>query len=320
VTDPVGACKEPLGETWAAALQRLTAEFAAAGLETPDLDARLLLAHVLAVSPIKFVTERGTRIACEMQPAIAAVKARRLAHEPVSRILGERWFYGRPFRVTPATLDPRPDSETLIDAALSLVKEAGITPEKLSILDIGTGTGCLLLTLLCELPGAWGCGTDVSADALEVAADNGHRLRQLLPPSGAQFTSASPKALHNISWRHGPDFTAVAGSTFNLIVANPPYIPRGDIDGLSRDVRHFDPMIALDGGPDGLAVYRRLAAELPLYLSDGWAVFEVGAGQAADVAALLKAGFSPLAVELRVFKDLGGVERCVAVSPRETMR
>ncbi len=306
-------------QTRGAALQRMSATFAAAGLESPDLDARLLLAHALGVEQVHLLTEREALIPAGLSATIAGMTARRLAHEPVSRIIGERWFYGRPFRVAPATLDPRPDSETLINAALSLVREAGMAPETITILDIGTGTGCLLLTLLCELPGAWGCGTDISADALDVAAENGQRLRQRLgyPGAGRRAGPLPPRgALHDISWRHGADFEPVSGSTFNLIVSNPPYIPSDDIATLDPDVRHFDPCLALDGGRDGLDVYRRLARDIPDYLSEGWALFEVGAGQADAVAALLRTAFGPRDVDVRLFNDLAGVQRCVAVSPR----
>jgi release factor glutamine methyltransferase len=312
VTVPVSEAGR--AETRGAALQRMSAAFAAAGLDTPELDARLLLAHVLGVEQLQLLTAREALVSAEIEAWLASVIARRLAHEPVSRIIGERWFYGRPFLVTPATLDPRADSETLIEAALSLVREAKMAPQDITILDIGTGTGCLLLTLLCELPGAWGCGTDVSADALDVAADNGQRLKERCGASDPGLATARG-ALHAISWRHGTDFTPVTGSTFNLIVSNPPYIPSGQIAELDPDVQHFDPSLALDGGHDGLDIYRRLAAAVPDYLSEGWAIFEVGAGQADAVAALLRSAFAPRAVDLRLFKDLGGVQRCVAISP-----
>jgi release factor glutamine methyltransferase len=298
-------------ETRGAALQLMSATFTEAGLETPELDARLLLAHVLGVAQLQLLTERDTLLPAAAKTPLASVMARRLAREPVSRIIGERWFYGRAFLVTPATLDPRPDSETLIDAACALMRKAGIANDDMRILDVGTGTGCLLLTLLSELPGARGVGTDASAAALAVAAENQTRL--MTKPAA---TAHERDALRHVAWRHGSGFAPVNGSIFNLIVSNPPYIPSAAIADLDQDVRHFDPKLALDGGVDGLDIYRQLAGQISTYLPDGWVVFEVGVGQAETVADLLRSAFAPRSVDLRVFKDLAGVQRCVAASPR----
>ncbi len=298
-------------ETGRAAARRLTALFAAAGLDTPDLDARLLLAHALQVNRLQLLMDQEAMLQPAAARHLSEMAARRLAHEPVSRIVGERSFYGRPFKITPATLDPRPDSETLVEAACALMRDAGISNENTRLLDIGTGTGCLLLTLLGELPGARGWGTDVSIEALAVAEANlvSHRKR-------LSATEHAAGALRHVDLRHGSAFSPVEGMTFNLIVSNPPYIPTPEIGTLDPEVRQFDPILALDGGTDGLDIYRLLISQISDYLSDGWLVFEVGEGQALAVAELLQNAFSPAPLDLRVFKDLAGVQRCVAARPR----
>jgi release factor glutamine methyltransferase len=213
--------------------------------------------------------------------------ARREAREPVSRILGEREFHGRPFRVTPDTLDPRPDTETLVQMALALM------PKTARFLELGAGTGAVAVTLLAERPECFGVATDISAAALAVARGNAER-----------HGVADRLRLLEGSW-----FEPVSG-VFDIIVSNPPYIPAGDIAGLSPDVRSFDPRLALDGGADGLDAYRAIAAGAADRLVPGGHVaVEIGAGQAAEVAAIfLLAGFLPAGQHL----DLGGHVRCLA--------
>lgn len=285
--------------------RRAVRRLAEAGVDTPAHDVRLLLTNALAVAPIDLVTGAEVPVPAAAVTAFEAMLQRRIAREPVSRILGERWFYGRAFKVTPATLDPRPDSETLVTAAVDLVRASGLPLDGLRTLDIGTGTGCLLLSFLAEVGAVWpatrAIGTDVSREALGVAAENGRR----------HCTSAMM-----CEWRHGPGFSPVWGDVFDVILCNPPYIPVADIDSLDPEVRDHDPHVALSGGPDGLDHYRRYASQLPAFLPRGWALFEVGAGQAAAVADLLRAGYAPVPVDLRVFPDLAGIPRCVAVSPR----
>jgi release factor glutamine methyltransferase len=290
-----------------AGFQQMTALFVAAGLETPQTDARWLLAHALGVEPLALVTGWTVVVTAAEAELISRVVQRRLAHEPVSRIIGTRWFYGRPFRISPATLDPRPDSESLVEAVLELVEARGQSQLPIRVLDIGTGTGCLLLSLLSELPNATGIGTDVSSEAIAVATDNADAL------------GLSDRVI----WRVGADFTPLLDCAtepvqlgFDVIISNPPYIATDAIQDLAQDVRAFDPRLALDGGGDGLDMYRRLAAALPRFLAEGWGVFEVGAGQSEAVTGLLQAAFAPALLEVRVFPDLGGVPRCVAVSPR----
>lgn len=279
-------------------LDEVAARFRAAGLDSPQTDARLLLAHVLGIDRLSLHADPSAAIPTEQWPLIEAAVQRRLAREPVHRIIGERWFYGRPFEVTPATLDPRPDTETIIDAAKTLFAEQGTSPRR--ILDIGTGTGCILLTLLAEFPGAVGVGTDISTDALAVSPRNAARL------------GLADRA----DFRRGPGFAPVDGQ-FDLIVSNPPYIPSGDIPNLDPEVRDFDPLIALDGGTDGLAVYRNLCANYSRYLSTGWFILEVGYDQATSVAELCRAAAGAAhPPTIRTFNGLGQIARCVAVSPR----
>ncbi len=197
---------------------------------------------------------------------------RRRKFEPVSRILGNREFYGRSFRVTPDVLDPRADTETLIEAVLALAKDQG----PIRILDLGTGSGAIAVTLLAELPGATVVASDLSAAALRVAKGNAEALGVA---GRASFVQAN--------WFEG------IGGRFDLIVSNPPYVPLGDIAGLARDVREFDPPRALDGGPDGLEAYRRIAGGAGGHLAPkGHIVLEIGAGQENAVNNIFKgAGF-----------------------------
>jgi release factor glutamine methyltransferase len=291
-----------IGTALAAAVTRLTA----AGMDSPHADARRLLSHALAEDgrgddPLRLVTERETPLPAAVSATFQALLTRRLAHEPVARIIGTRWFYGRPFEITPATLDPRPDSETLIELSLELLRDAGTAP--LRLLDVGTGSGCLLLTLLAARPEATGIGTDVAPSALQTAARN----------------AAALGLAGRCAWRQGPDFTPITADEaghFDLIVANPPYIPTAALAALDPDVRLYDPPAALDGGPDGLAMYRRLAFDLQRVQPDGWIAVEVGAGQDAAVANLLRAAWPGREVEVRTARDLAGRIRCVAARPR----
>ena len=227
--------------------------------------------------------------------------ARRVAREPVSRILGERDFYGRSFAISPATLDPRPDSETLIAAALELAASEGWLARPLRILDVGTGSGCLLLTLLAELPGALGVGTDTSVAALDVARANAQRL------------GVADRA----QWLAADALEAIRGP-FDILISNPPYIPTQEIAGLDPEVRCFDPPSALDGGDDGLRFFHRLASEACGTLCQmAGSVLEVGHDQADAVAALLAStGSAASAGDIRFYRDVAGKRRCVAARTR----
>lgn len=263
------------------------------GIETPEREARLLLEGIVGISGLDLLKEPGRPITIQERDLYLAAVMRRTEREPVSRILGWRSFYGREFLVTPATLDPRPDTETLVEFVLEAADRMGGRERPYRIVDIGTGTGCILLTLLAELPNAQGLGTDISAAALEVAQANARRLGV----SG------------RVAFLQGRSLERIAGP-FDVLVSNPPYIPTRDIDGLEPDVRQFDPLCALDGGSDGCDVFRSLADKLTSVVPGGLAAFEVGAGQAGAVAEIINPG-QRLREERRW--DLGGHERVVAV-------
>lgn len=257
-----------------------------AGSGTAGLDARLLIEGSLATEN----PEPDMVLPCEAMARLRVFVRRRLAGEPVWRILGEREFWSLRFQLSPATLEPRPDSETIVEAALAELK--GRRNEPLSLLDLGTGTGCLLIALLSELPRAKGLGIDLSQEACSTAAGN------------AALNGVGDRAtFQQGSWTEG------LYGRFDLIVSNPPYIPSGEIAGLSVEVREHDPILALDGGSDGLAPYRIFARTLPTLLAPGGIiVFEIGAGQGPDVVALMRAG----GLEFRGSRnDLGGHERAL---------
>ena len=222
-----------------------------------------------------------------------ALLARRLARRPLAQVLGHREFWSLDFIVTEATLDPRPDSETLVSALLAAV---GKTPP-VRLLDLGTGTGCLLLSLLSEWPGAWGLGIDRSPEAAKVAALNARRL-------GLSARAAIAVA----------DWSAALCGTFDVVVANPPYIPEADLAGLAPEVACFEPRTALVAGADGLDDYRRIARALPDLLAPGGLVgLEVGSGQAGAVADLLSAQGLVVSGTIR---DLAKVERVILARKR----
>jgi len=265
----------------------------AAGIESARLDARILAGAAWGLGRDQLLCRADDPVGAEALERFDALLARRLAREPVSRILGRREFWSLDFGLSAETLDPRPDSETVIEAALDAL---GGRPE-IDILDLGTGTGCLLLALLSELPAARGLGLDLSAGAVTVATANAARLDLA---GRARFECRD--------WRDGLG-GRLTPAHFGLVVANPPYIPRGEIAGLAPEVARFEPAAALDGGADGLDAYRCLALQLPgLLIPGGNAVFEVGAGQAAAVSALLDAAGLTVS-DLR--RDLAGIERCV---------
>ena len=280
----------------AAALREAARRLKAAGVDTPELDARRLLEAATGFTTEAVLRDPGHPLNDDQQRRLAHYIARRAAREPVSRIVGLREFYGRRFMVTPATLDPRPESETLIEAALTLVPRDGQT----RILDICTGTGCLLLTLLAELPLATGIGTDISPAALEVARQNARALR----------------LEQRVQWTE-TDLADGLDGPFDLIVANPPYIPSGDIAGLAPEVRQHDPRLALDGGPDGLALYRRIVADARRLAPRGSVVLELGLGQLQAVEAMIRASMPDAgAASVTGHLDLARHTRCVSWKPR----
>lgn len=265
----------------------LAARLREAGVETAAMDARILVEAAMGenadLDPLQ-------PLDAAMLGRLDGFAMRRLAGEPVWRILGEREFWSLPFRLSPATLEPRPDSETIVEAALGVLAERRDQP--IAILDLGTGTGCLLVALLSECKAARGVGVDLSQEACETAAGNAER------------NGVGARA----RFRQG-DWMAGLSERFDLIVSNPPYIPAGDIAGLDAAVRDHDPVRALDGGEDGLAAYRALAAGLPLRIAAGGAVvLEIGAGQEADVVAIMAAAGL---IHRGSRRDLGGHPRAL---------
>ncbi len=269
------------------------ARLAEAGIDSPDLDAGLLLAHALGLSPAAVRVAGPDPVSPAGATAFVRLLAQRLAGVPVARILGEKEFWSLPFTLSPETLVPRPDTETVVEAALDALKGR---EGPLRVLDLGTGSGAILAAILVERPAAWGLGIDQSPGAAAVARDN-------LARAGLRGRSAVLVG----------DWSAAVGGTFDLVVSNPPYIPSGDIPGLDRDVRENDPMAALDGGADGLVAYRAIIQEAPRLLAPGGVlVLELGIGQEPEVAALLRAaGLPPLGPARR---DLGGIPRALAAA------
>lgn len=286
-----GPGNTPAADLTIAQLRRqMTARLAAGGVETPELDARLLLAHALGCPPGELL-ERGTASAApELSAAAEALLARRLAGEPVARIFGQKEFWSLTFHLSSDTLVPRPDTETLVEAALSLFPDRAAP---LRILDLGTGTGAILAALLSERPAATGIAVDRSENAARTARDN-------LEANGL----ADRASVLVGDWG-----TALVGG-FDLVVSNPPYITEDEMAGLAVDVRLHDPRLALVAGADGLAAYRIIAADLPRLLKPGGvAVLELGAGQEPAVSALVQAAGLWILGQARA--DLSGIPRAL---------
>lgn len=280
--------------TLGAAVRRATRLLHDEGLETPALDARLLIGHILGLAHDRLVAVPDQPLPPQDWFAILAALARRLDHEPVSRIIGHREFWGRRFQLSEATLDPRPETELLVETSLDILASSGI--ERPRLIDVGTGTGCVLLTLLAELPQATGTATDISAQALAVARRNAERIGVA---DRATFIEAD--GLEDIA---GP---------FDMILSNPPYIRTADIATLAPEVRRYDPAAALDGGPDGLGLYRRIFREARRVAPGGWIVLEVGHDQAGAVLEIANRSGSVADKTSTTHMDLAGLERCVAM-------
>lgn len=276
------------------ALQRAKQLLKTAGIENPNLDARLLLQHSLNISHEELLRDPVASVSAQQKQNYFDLIARRAAHEPVSRIIGTREFWGLEFTVSPAVLDPRADSETLIEAALKYFSDR---TQILRILDLGTGSGCLLITLLHEFQNASGIGVDQSAAALDIARRN------------KQLNNVNDRA----NWRHGSWWDAIASETFNLIVCNPPYIPTGDRLSLARDVAEYDPHSALFAGTDGLDCYRAILPDLASHLAPGGkAIFEIGIGQSDGITVLAVQNHLHV---LEIVPDIGGIPRAVVMEP-----
>lgn len=268
------------------------------GVASPELDARILVSAAANISYATFIADPDRTLSQNESVRLDAFLARRTDREPVSRILGSREFWDHDFLLSPETLDPRADSETLVQAVLEALPNWRMKRDTLKILDLGTGTGALLLTLLSEIDGASGVGTDITQDALQTAQRNADRLGLC---NRAAFVATS--------W-----FDGLRG-TFDIVVSNPPYIRRGDIAQLDPEVTLFDPMLALDGGPDGLACYRHIAAGLAQHLNPGGLIaLEVGKGQDRQVAGMLaEAALGATIKEPQRHRDLAGIVRCLTL-------
>jgi release factor glutamine methyltransferase len=287
----VAASLKP-GVPVAAARRLLAQALRAGGIEAPELDARLLLGHGLKLDHAGLIAAAGRPLSADESAAVAALTARRLKHEPLARIVGAKEFWGLKLCLGPATLVPRPETETVVEAALAAIDVVRPRESVALIADLGTGSGALLLALLSELPRATGVGTDCSFPALAAACANAHLVK------------VNRRAL----FIRG-DFGAALTGGFDLVVANPPYVRTNEIAALAPDVRDYDPHLALDGGPDGLSAYRSLAAQAPRLMGpEGILVLELGRGQAPAVSALLSAaGLDAVSVR----QDLAGVPRAL---------
>jgi release factor glutamine methyltransferase len=283
-----------VGLTIDAARRRLAQDLRRAGIDSPELDARLLVGHALGLDHTALAAQSRRPLTGGEAQAVAALTARRLAREPVARILGRKEFWGLPFSLNAETLVPRPETETVVEAALAAIDAAQRRSQALRIADLGTGSGALLVALLMELPNATGVGTDVSPPALVCASDNAAALGI---GARASFVAC--------------DYAAALRGPLDLLVANPPYVAGDEIASLAPEVRDFDPRRALDGGPDGLNGYRAIAAAARRLLAPGGIVaVELGAGQLRPVGSLFAAeGLAPGSPR----PDLSGIPRALVV-------
>lgn len=276
------------GTTVADALQRATAALAAAGIERPRHEARLLVGHILGVGKEAILAHPESAIDAAQLERLHGYARRRAAHEPLAYLTREQEFWSLSFEVNPATLIPRPESELLVEAALAFARSLPAPPR---ILDLGTGSGCLLLALLSELPEAHGLGVDVSEAAIRVAARNAARLGLA---SRSRFLVG--------------DWARALAGAFDVVLCNPPYVAEAERSRLAPDVAAYEPAQALFGGQEGLGAYRAIAPDLGRLLSpDGAAFVELGAGAAPHVATMF-AGAGLSEIERR--KDLAGIDRC----------
>jgi release factor glutamine methyltransferase len=289
---------EPLsGQTVENVRRALASRFKRAGAESAELDARVLVGAALGLDLTGLIAAALRRLTEDEADRLEDHASRRIAGEPVARITGIKEFWGLQLALSPATLVPRPDTETVVEAALDFLRAEGDHKRPLLIADLGTGSGAILLALLSELPQAFGVGTDMSPAALHTAEANS---RQLHLAERAGFVAC--------------DYASALTGAFDLIVSNPPYIPSTEIPSLGIEVRDHDPPLALDGGNDGLDAYRRIAPEAARLLAPrGALIVEVGRGQSGDVQQLLTAARLVPAGPPR--SDLAGIRRAVLARP-----
>jgi release factor glutamine methyltransferase len=287
-------------QTVATARRALAAQLRQAGIESADADARLLIAHALHIDRTAIMTDGERALTAQERLTLDALTERRMDHEPVARIFGVKEFWSLTLHISPAVLVPRPETETVVEAALDFIGRGGkgldnLRMASLRILDIGTGSGALLLALLSELPNARGTGTDISTPALGVARVNAERLGLA---SRCTFVTC--------------DIAEGLPGPFDVIVSNPPYIAHDDIASLAPEVRCFDPALALDGGGDGLDAYRAIALDARRLLAPGGRlIVELGAGQEPAVCTLFTdAGLTVGAAR----NDLAEIPRALSVS------
>jgi release factor glutamine methyltransferase len=284
-------------DTLGSILAEAIAVLSGAGLDEPRRCARRFVAAFLDVPPTELLSHAERALEWSVVEGLRGSLARIVMGEPLSRVLGWREFWGLRFALSADTLDPRPESETLVEAVLRRMPDRNAP---LSFLDLGTGTGCLLLALLSELPTAVGIGVDVAVGAVMTAREN------------AALLGLADRARFFVG-----DWSSALSGRFTVIVANPPYIARVELAGLPPEVRLYDPRRAVDGGEEGLAAYRRIAEDLPALLSSGgiFAV-EIGTGQASVAAAILQA--EGLLID-GIERDLAGIERCIVARLDESV-
>jgi release factor glutamine methyltransferase len=277
-----------------AARRALAARLKSAAIESAELDARILTGHALGLDLTGLISAAQRQLTPDESARLEEFAGRRLAGEPIARILGEKEFWGLPLQLSSATLVPRPDTETVVELALELLRTSGGLDRPLRIADLGTGSGAILLALLSELPAAQGFGTDISEGALQIAGANAARA-----------------GLSNRATFIACDYARGLTGPFDLIVSNPPYIRTADIDGLAAEVRDHDPAAALDGGADGLDAYRALIPQAARLLAPGGSlVVEAGQGQSGPIEAFMtNAGLTPATAPKA---DLAGIPRAVA--------
>jgi release factor glutamine methyltransferase len=278
----------------AGALHKISSLLSPRALDDAESESRMLLLGAAGLTRLDLILNPERVLANDAAETLEAFVARRLAGEPATRILGARAFWTLDLRVTPDVLDPRPDSETIVIAALEAIGTR--KGEALRILDLGTGSGALLLAMLSECPQATGVGVDLSGEACAIAREN-----------AVKNGLAGRADIVQGCWTDG------LTETFDVVVSNPPYIETAVIADLAREVRQHDPMLALDGGEDGLTAYRKIAQALSAILRpDGVAVLELGIGQGPAVAGLAEAA----GLSVRGFRaDLGGIQRALVLGP-----
>jgi release factor glutamine methyltransferase len=276
------------------ARRTLTAMLKSGSIESAELDARILAGAALSLDLTGLITAAARPVTASEAARLEDLVRRRLAGEPVARILGMREFWGLPLQLTAETLVPRPDTETVVELSLEMLRAVPAPDHRVRIADLGTGSGAILLALLSELPEADGFGTDISEAALQTARGNAAALGLA---DRAVFIAC--------------DYASGLSGPFDLVVSNPPYIRSSEIDGLATEVRDHDPRLALDGGADGLDAYRALIPQAAKLLAPrGALVVEAGHGQSGDIQELMAA--AGLTRERLAKADLAGIRRAVA--------